>query len=509
MSVIFVEGWDKYGPAGQTTPTVASLLTAGEWTTAVANPAFAIVAPLSSSGQALNINAASSGGGAISRTLAANYGRIIGGCRFASTLGNRAGVEFRDGTSPQFAINVNQTTGTISIISGAGLGTTPGTTIATSAATVTANSTHYLEWDVTIGTAGAYQVWLDGASILSGTGNTRAGTSNNYINAFLPHAGSGSGGVANITVDDIYLFDSTGTTCNAPLLNNPVVETAFPSGDSLKQWTNAATIIGPGSSSGSTSLSTTGRLYVRSHTATASMSLQSITIMPNTTNAGVSHRPVVYASTATGAALLATGPTVVGTTSGAALTMPLTAPLSLTGGTTYAIGFMTDTGISMLTADGSNGTSSGTVTFASGAPSTLPTMTTNVSAYWCWGNCTGSASDYVCLNINPPPDDSSYLYSGTVGQQEMQSFPALASTPTSVACVAYKARVKRSDSGARTVEVHCASGAADTAGSTAGGITTGTSYSWLPIYLPTDPATGVAWGGTGINAARGGVRVAS
>lgn len=504
MAVLFVDGFDKYGPAGQTTPTVASLVVMGEWTGTYGTLGTSIVAPLSSAGQAINVSASTVGGSGYTKTLAANYGRIIGGFRFASPLQQNGGIEFRDGATAQFAITVNGTTGTISIRSGTGWGTSPGSAIATSSASVTANSTHYLEWDVTIGAAGAYQVWLDGVSVLSGTGNTRAGTANAYTNAILLGAGTGN---SNITFDDLYLFDSTGATNNAPLLNNPVVETAFPNADSAKAWTNSASIIGVNNSAASPLAPTANVVRVRPHVAQASMTLNSISIVPNVTNNTVQLRPVVYASAATGAALLATGPTVVGSTLGAVLTMPLTAPLALIGGTTYAIGYMSDTIISMNLSDGTNAASSGTASFGSGAPATLPTMSTGSTSVQMWGTCTSASADWPNLAMNPPVDDAAYLSSSTVNQQEMQGFPALASTPSAVACVAYKARIKRSDAGNRNVEVHCASGAADSAGSTAGGVTPGSSYAWIGGYFPLDPQSGVAWTGSGVNGATGGVKV--
>lgn len=497
MAVLFVEGFDKYGPAGQATPAVPTLLTASEWTSAT-NATYAIAAGLSAGGQALQIP----GNGQMTKTLAASYGRLIGGVRFSVVLSLApVALQIQDAGTAQCSIVWNSA-GTIALRNGS----STGTVIATSTATITTGSTHYLEWDITFSATGAYQVWLDGVSILSGTGNTKT-TANNYANQ-INFYGGGSG--VSLTLDDLYLFDSTGATCNAVLLNNPIVETAFPSGDAQKQWTGGASIIGVDNSATTTNFNqmTLNRVYVRPYTAAANMTLNSISVMPAGSNGTMNLRPVVYAGVAAGATLLASGPNVTGATSGTAITMPLTTPLAISSGTTYGIGIQIDSTIAYAQSDNGSASSYCAATFGSGAPSTLGAMTA-AQSFQMWGNCTGSASDFVSININPAVDDVSYLFSSTVGQQEMQSFPALNGTPASIACVAYKARLKRSDSGTRTVEVHCASGAADSAGSTAGGVTPGTSYAWVGNYQSTDPNTGTAWTGTGVNAATGGTKVLS
>ena len=509
MAVLFLDGFDKYGPAGQTTPTVANLLTAGEWTSPGGQGREAIAAGLSASGYALSFSGGPSGIAAVTRSLGLNYGRLIGGVRFSSNLfTNACEISFLDTATVQFTILVLNT-GAIRVLTGAD----NGTTIATSSATVTANSTHYLEWDVTFGPAtggspnGSYQIWLDGVSILGpSTAATRITT--NVANQFRLLNNATAGGLSMF--DDLYLFDSTGTTNNAPLLNTPVVETAFPSADTAtKAWNNGASIIGLNNSVASaTNAPGANQVFLRSFTASANMTLNSVSCVPMATSAAAKFKAVVYAGITAGSARIAEGTEVVGATSGATLTAPFSAGQSLTGGTTYAIGFITDTSVALAQADAAATGSRAANTYTSNSPAPLPAMTTAQASWQIWGNCTGAASDYASVNINPPPDDVSYIYETTVADQEMFGFPALTTNPASIACVAIKARLKRSDSGARTVDVRCASGASDTAG-TASAITVGTSYGWLGNYQPTDPATGSAWTGTAVNSAKGGVRIAS
>lgn len=499
MAVLFIDGFDKYGTPGQTYPVPMTQLMS-DWT-ANGGGSASIVAGLSAGGQAIQLNAATAW---ISKTFPTNAPRLVGGVRFNSNnLGGSPSFTLSDNNNNQCSVSFN-VAGTISVHSGSG----GGTVLATSTATFAANSTHYLEWDITIGTAANYQIWMDGASIISGNGNTRAGSSNNYANQF------GLNGSASnlVTYDDVYVFDTTGTTCNAVLLNNPIVETAFPNSDSQKQWTNSATVIGPMNNLGSSSNPNNNNMYLRLFTAPVNMTMNSITVVPAASNGATGLRPVVYASLATGAALLATGPATVGVVNGVPITLPLTAPLALTGGSSYAIGFMIDSNpTTIYLADNNNRCTYYGATFTSGAPSTLPGAAGAWGTYWFWANCTGSAADYVSINNNPadPYGGYSYLSSTTVGQEELLGFTNLLTTPASVSCVAYKARVGKSDAGIHAVEVRCKSGATDTAGATAGGIIPATTFSWISNYQPTDPSTSVAWIGSGVNAAVAGPRVAS
>ena len=215
MVALFIEGFDKYGPPNAVAANVNAALTANEWTSS-SILASTIVAGLSATGYALTCAT----GGTLSKTLATNYSRLIGGVRFAATLAGNANMpSFLDGSSAQCTITLS-TSGVIALRTGGSAGT-----ILSSGGSVSANTTHYLEWDITFGASASYQVWLDGASLFSGTGNTRGGTSNNYANVFN-FTGAGE------AIDDLYLFDTTGATNNAVLLTSPRIETQFPSSDS-------------------------------------------------------------------------------------------------------------------------------------------------------------------------------------------------------------------------------------------------------------------------------------
>lgn len=499
MALLFLDGFDKYGPATSFTTTIATLLTAGEWTSSVATN-IGIANGLSATGFALALSAGSS----ILKTFSSNYSRLIGGVRISSTLTQVGGVQFTDGTTAQASINVN-TTGTISVRNGA----ITGTALATSTATISANTTHYLEWDFTFANAptGSYQVWLDGVSILSGTGDTTA-TANAYANGIQLAHGATTG---ITTFDDLYLFDTTGSRNNAALLNTPRIETTFPSADNAVQFGFGAAVLGtPIVRNSTTAAPAANSLVLRRFVPNQAGTLNSISIIiGGISNGSVNYRPVVYAdSGGVAGTLMSTGSTITGATANATITMPLTTPQSLVAGTPYWLGFMVDLSLALALTDANNTGYRAAATFISGAPGTAPTMTTGQSSYHLWGNISGVAVNYPEVNQQPPPGPYSFVFDATAGHADLYDFPALNTMPANVHAVALKGYLQKSDSGARTVSLRVVSAGTDDGGSTTGQAL-GTTYGWLRSFWETDPATGAAWTGAAINAATSGVRIDS
>jgi hypothetical protein len=502
VALIALEGWDKFGPPNSNFTVVAALLTAGEWTNATGS-GITIVAGLSATGQAVQIALTSS---TLSKTLPASYGRLIGGFRFnVNTLGtsNLGGIQFTDGATGQCTLGVNPTTGLISLRN-ASVG---GATLAVSTIAVSVGSTHYLEWDITFGNAGVYSVWMDGSLLFSGTGDTTA-NANNTANGIM-FLGAVSG--PTITFDDLYIFDASGTTNNAVLLTSPRIETQFPNRDGAVQFAIGASVIGSNVSRASGGTSNIGNtLYLRPLVSVRACTLTAIGVVPNATSGAVQMRPAVYADnggTPNGGALLGSGPTITGVTSGVALVMPLTTPVSLSAGTSYWLGWMNDIGVTSFIqfADTLATGRFVAATFSSGAPATVPTTTVG-STPVVWGAVTGIGVNWYEVAQSPTQGNNSFVYDTTTGHQDLYNFPALSFVPTTIYAVAAKAAVAKSDAGARTLSVRLKSGATDSAGS-GGTQTAGTSYGWVSSLHPVDPATGAAWTTAGANAAQIGVRV--
>lgn len=504
MALILLEGWDKFGGANANAAGVAAMLTAGEWTTANTGN-LTVVAPLSATGQALQINY-NAGTAMLAKTLPASYARLIGGVRFNVSIlsTNNSGIAFTDAGTNQCSITINFATATISLRNG----NAAGTALATSSASVTTGSTHYLEWDITFANSGAYQVWLDGVSLFSGTGDTTT-TANNSANGFVFLGGVGG---HTIIYDDLYLFDTSGATNNAVLLTSPRVETTFPASDSAVQFAVGAGILGSSVARvTTTSAPAAASLVLRRFTPAVACTLNSIAIMPGATSAGANYRGVVYADsggTAPGT-LMSSGTQVTGVTSGTAATLPLTTPQSLSAGTQYWIGFINDTSVVLQQSDGNLAGYRAANTYASGAPGTAPAMTSGQASWLLWGNLTGiSGNNWHEAAQQPPPGAYSYLFDATVNHEDLYNFAPLSAVPGVVHAVALKGYCQRSDSGAKTVSLRTKSGATDSGGSSAGQ-TPATTYGWLASYFPTDPNTSAAWTGPNLDAATSGFKIDS
>jgi len=423
--------------------------------------------------------------------------------RFSSPLSFNGGLSFLDVGTAQASITINST-GTFSVRNG-GLA---GTALGTSSATVTANTTHYLEWDITLSNTGSFQLWLDGVSILSGSGDT-TGTANNYANQLQLALVSGGN---TIIYDDLYLFDATGSTNNAVLNTSPRIETQFPSSDGAVQSAVGAAVVGSTLSRASvTGNVLVNTLYLRPVTPAVNCTISSIGFLVGANgNPSINFRPVIYTNSGSAAGtLLSAGSTIVGATAGTYVICPLTTPQALVAGTTYWIGIMVDVAqTNFLTGtDANNNGVRATSTFASGAPGTAPAMTTGQPSWLFFGVVSG-ASNFYSVQQNPPQGQYSYVYDATVGHEDLYNFPALTSTAPIVYAVAVKGNIAKSDAGAKTMSLRTKSGATDNAGS-AGAMAPGTSYAWMTSLSPTDPATGAAWTLAALNAAQAGVRIES
>lgn len=511
MAEIFIEGFDKYGPPANLAANLSdysiAAMTAGEWTsldTLYTNSYAGIVAGLSSPGNAFCIK--DNSGVTLTKTLAANYSRLILGFRFKSDLVSQAAVLFTDTSTAQCCLTL-ETTGQINFRHGG----VSGSVIALAASVVTANTIHYLEIDVTFGASSAYTLWLDGASVGSGsTGNTIT-TAHTFANGVQFTNGSSSG---NLTLDDIYLFDSTGSHCNAALNTNPVVETCFAVADNSVQFSPVATTLGYNYNNlnmASTCYADIGAntIYLQPVTPLANMTLHSVSALSHDTDSGALFEAVVYSATGTrlgtGAGV---GSAVSGVTALTAFTSTFSTGIALTGGTTYYIGFISNHNVGLFSPDSSTFGQTAANTYSSGAPSTLPTMTTAQPTLMIWANCDTLAANFPALNVLPPIGLGSCVASSTAGNTDLYDFNALTATPTSIYTVAVKAFMNKSDAGFRSADLLLKSSGVVATGSLAGQALS-SSFVWQSSFFTQDPNTGSSWTATGLNAALGGFRIAS
>lgn len=505
MATVFVEGFDKYGPVNELNPNIHALFTQGEWTN-VADPfnSMAIVAPLSATGGAIWMQAATLNPAQLRKTLAGNYSRLIAGFRFSNTLAaiGGGGIVFRDAGTAQCAVTIDWT-GKIMVRTGG----SSGTVIATSLASISANSVHYLEVDITFGSSAAYQVWLDGASIITGTGTTIT-NAHPYANELV--VGDTGGANYQMTFDDLYLFDSSGTTNNAAALTSPRIETRFPTSDAQTEWSNVASLLGTAYSiTNNANAPGANQLFLRKHTSAVAQTINSVSCVPEQSFGLAKFAAVIYSDNAgLPDALLSDGIEVIGTASGVTLTSNLTTPQNLSASTDYWIGFITDTSVNLQQTDTLTFGQKAANPYVSGAPGTAPSMTTTQPDWNVWGNCVGAATNWEAVDHNPSPGDLSGIASSAPGDEDLYGFPSLTTSASNIYTVAVKGNIKRSDTGARTIDLRLKSGSTDSAGSNPS-ITPGTSYGWIDSYHDLDPNGDVAWTASAANTATAGPKVAS
>lgn len=512
MSEFFIDGFDKYGPTGYLglSETIIS-----EWTTCVfphgVTTAIGIGNGLSATGNSIYVTNDAS----ISKTIP-NKSQIIGGIRFKDGVSGpyfsnphpSNGIVFADSNTPQFQIMIEGGTGFIKLIIYSGI---YATTAATSSVSVRANSVHYLEWDITLSSTGAYYIYLDSVLILSGTANTSGGTENDYINQIQLQSNGGSASIINF--DDLYLFDSSGSVNNSVLLTNPRIETQLSVSDSQKQFSNGGAIIGNINPYSNTTISN-GSMSLVPVIPSVNMTLDSLNFV------GVSAiydniTAVVYSDVAgTPTTLLSNSLDTIGY-GGPPVTIALISSVPLVAGTKYWIGFMYKTNltpnpsgtIQVATYNNSLSGRYALVTYGS-PPGTAPTMSSFQPSYMYYGNCSAVAHNWISEVRNPPPGDTSFIYSSTVGNEDLYNFPVLSTHPTAIYTVAVKAYAKLTDTGIRTVDLRMKSSSSDSAGSDAGQ-TPGTSYEWVGSFFPNDPNTSTTWTESGLNSALSGIKVAS
>lgn len=511
---IFTEGFDKYGPTGE--PNISTNLSLyGEWTSTsiLGSGGMALVAALTGTGYALRIfETGSSGASLLNKTVPGNFARVIGGYTFTVGFlsgGNSQGIVFTDSGTAQLSIGISDT-GNIVVKRG---GFTS-TVIATSLSSYSAGTNHVLEYDITFSAAaGIIKIWMDGTlTSINLTGQNTKTTANAYANGFQLGAGTNFNSY-NITFDHLYFWGYLAAGgSETPALTNPIIETQFPITDDTKVFSFGAAVFGQAYTtvdSSNTNAPGANRLSLRKFTAEVAGTLNSINIIPGATSAGAKNKGVVYAdSSGAPGTLMSSGTEVVGMTSGTTLLLPLVTPQSLVAGTSYWIGYITDTSVAIRVTDLNTVGYGAANTYSSGAPGTAPAMTSGQSSWLIWGAVSGVATNWNEVNKNPPLGNLSYVQSSTINDEDLYNFPALSSTPSVVYSVAVKANVAKSDSGARTVDLRTKSVSTSSSGSNPG-LAPLTTYSFLASYFTVDPATGVAWIGSGVNAAKHGVKIAS
>lgn len=493
LATIFTEGFDRYGPASVRLPSPYTTLPQGKWGTSPFGT-ISIDAPLSALGQAVKLHIFTNQVVSLTRTLPNNFTRLIGGIRLNCDLDeNHMGVAFVDNSTTQCSIVLEPMSGFFTIRQGAA-----GAVLQQSLASVAANTSHYLEWDITFGTGafGGWVVWLDGVQIMAGTGTTIQ-SANSYANVFqlIGYGADIFASHGNITFDDLYMFDTTTAFNNSAALSNPSVVTQFPIADHQQQFTEIGNVIGtfvtttaavfnPGANS----------LYLMPVTPNVNCTINTIVALPGATNGTAKFKGVIYSDVAgVPTTLLSSGTEVVGTTIDTFLDLPLVSPQALTAGTQYWIGWITDSsvnfdridGVAVLGQKASN-------TYGSGAPGTAPAMTTGQASLVVAGYCINAATNWQSEALPLPAGDPSSVSANTPGIEDLYTFPALPVNVVTVYTVGIGGNCRLTLPGVHTFDLVVSSAGMPGTGNNTN-IAPTTSYAWYDSFFDTDPNTSAAW----------------
>ena len=140
---------------------------------------------------------------------------------------NLIAFQGKNASGAQWTVYINQSTRAIRITTGA-----DNTTLAATAGAAWNYSTwYYLECKVTVGNSAAYEVRLNGGTILSGTGDTQQQSATD-----ITLIGFGGLNVSGGGVDDIYLADTAGTV-NTDFLGDMKSRVYLPNADQATGWT--------------------------------------------------------------------------------------------------------------------------------------------------------------------------------------------------------------------------------------------------------------------------------
>jgi hypothetical protein len=186
------------------------------------------------SGGALYAPNNSASGSSALITLPGSYSTFVAGFAFNASqfLADKTFALFKDAGTAQLELQMNSD-GTIDV-------TRNGTVLGTSAAAMSANTYHYIEFKATIhDTTGSYELRLDGVNILSASNVDTKNTANASINSVT--LGAPSQNIGSLTTwkyDDFYVLDTTGSAPNNNFLGDVRIDSIYPSADgNYTQWT--------------------------------------------------------------------------------------------------------------------------------------------------------------------------------------------------------------------------------------------------------------------------------
>jgi hypothetical protein len=412
-------------------------------------------------------------------------------CAFDQTAvlsGTTAGlyISLGDGATAQCSI-VFRSDGAVLLTSG---GPT-GTTLATYTGAVSAQNTWTaFEFEVVINnTTGSFTARKNGNTsndFTLGSLNTRT-TANNYANRIS----IGNNGAIAARLDDL-LWRSDASS--VAWIGDVRCYTRMPASDASAQFSRSpATLVQTPFAGSTTSAVANTAARFTPFIATYDGTIATVTVSLSTGYTG-NMKCTIFASSGTAPTTVLGNATPISNPVTGSSTFTFSTPVTVTRGTQYWIGFMSDT-------------SSGFWTTTS-ASSGVQQVSTSYAAFPTASPATGAAAAPICtltltvgsnaalVNETLQDGATSYVYDANVGDADFYTIAATAGTPTTVVAVTTRGFVQKSDAGSRSGAVQLKSGATTVASTTTA---LSTTFAWLWRTDQTDPATSAAWTPTGVN----------
>lgn len=407
--------------------------------------------------------------------------------------GTQAGIAFTfyDGASAQCSIYF-RADGAIYLTSG----NSGGATLASYVGALTAINTWYaFEIEVVINnTTGSISVRKNGNpsnDFFLGSLNTRAGTTNNYANK-IGVSNSWSNNNAQVIDDFIWRSD----TSSVPWVGDVRCYTRMPLADSSVQFTRSGSVV-PLTPfvQGATATPVVTVARFQPFTMPCDGAIGTLSLSLAAANAG-NVKCTIFASSGTApTTILGSATTLTGLIIGSN-TFTFGTPVTITRGTQYWVGFITDT----AAANSWNTTSSATAglqqtgTTYAAFPTASPTTATT-AALIVTVNITSSVNASFVADIQQDAA-ASYVLSSTNGQADLYTIGSIANTPGTIIGVTTRGYFQKSDAGTRNATVQLKSGATTVQGTSTA---LNTTWGWIARNDLVDPATGAAWTATSVN----------
>lgn len=370
-----------------------------------------------------------------------------------------------------------------------------GTTLATYTGAIAAINTWYqFEIEVVINnTTGSISVRKNGNTsndFTLGSLNTRPGA-NSYANKI--GVGSNWSTSAAQTIDD-FLWRSD--TSSVPWIGDVRCYTRMPLADSSVQFTRSGSVIPitPYFFNATQTPSVTTPRYVPV-TMPCDGTIGTVSISLGAANAG-NLKCTIFASSGSAPTTILGSATPLSAPTLGSNTFTFSTPVSVTKGTTYYVGFATDTAPANMWNVGIGAVAllaSGSISYAA-----FPTANPAVSAVVPLIITVNVTATTNAAFVGELQQDAaaSYVYSSTNGQADLYTIGSIANTPTTIIGVTTRGYMQKSDAGARNATVQLKS-----ASTTVQGTSTAlnTTWGWIARNDLTDPATGTAWTPTAVN----------